>query len=162
MTARASTPQPGPPRCCCRNWTLAWRRGSKATWAPTCGSSLPAAAAWPAWAASRAARLPVDAQADRREALADFRLQRAGSLRSWASMAAHTGLRMLELMFAGRLRGSVFRHMREDAAGRLMVDDRVVAGECAVCRRLAGVGRGGMADPGPIRALARALANTVV
>jgi hypothetical protein len=72
-------------------------------------------------------------QADRRERPADFRNERAGSLRTWGSMAAHSGLRMLELMFAGRIRGAVFRRFAEGADGRLTVDDRVVQGGCELC-----------------------------
>ena len=91
-------------------------------------------------------RLPTRAQEDQREDPVDFRLQRAGSLRTWAQMAAHLGLRQLELLYTGALRHSVFLRLREDESGRLRVDDLSAPARpgCGVCGRLSGLGRTGV------------------
>ncbi|OGA98189.1 MAG: hypothetical protein A3E25_20925 [Burkholderiales bacterium RIFCSPHIGHO2_12_FULL_69_20] len=92
------------------------------------------------------ARLPTRALDDQREDPVDFRRQRAGSLRTWAQMAAHLGLRQLELLYTGALRHSIFLRLREDESGRLRVDDLSTPARpgCGVCGRLFGHGRTGV------------------
>ena len=87
---------------------------------------------------------------------ADFREQRAGSLRSWNLMAAHAGLRLLEHLAAGRLRGALFRRLRETPDGGLQVQDwrppATRPGDCPLCRRLGGAGLAAV-RPGLVAAL---------
>lgn len=74
----------------------------------------------------------------------DFRLQRRGSLRSWGVLAAHAGLRMVEQMVDGRLRGARFRRLTETDDGGLLVAEAAADGRqrlgCACCAQLAGAG----------------------
>lgn len=75
---------------------------------------------------------------------ADFRLQRRGSLRSWGALAAHAGLRMVEQMVDGRLRGARFRRLVETDDGGLRVSEAAPDGRqrlsCPCCAELAGGG----------------------
>jgi hypothetical protein len=79
---------------------------------------------------------------------ADFRLQRAGSLRSWAVLSAHAGLRMLEAMYARRIGHALFRRLAETEDGGLLVRDTVSAGTTAIgcdfCDSLSGRGSRGV------------------
>ena len=88
---------------------------------------------------------------------ADFRQQRTGSLRSWNLMAAHAGLRLLEHLAAGRVRGALFRRLLETADGGLQVQDwqplATRRDNCPLCRRLGGAGLAAV-RPGLVAALA--------
>jgi len=74
----------------------------------------------------------------------DFRLQRAGSLRSWGVFSAHAGLRMLEAMYAGRIGHAIFRRLAETEDGGLAVRDATIASPlaagCLLCGSLTGQG----------------------
>jgi hypothetical protein len=107
---------------------------------------------------ARPQRLPLDAAADALEPAAGFLQQRAGSLRTWAQVASHAGLRLLELMHAGRLPGTVFRRMQEDAIGTLRLIDSATAGaaDCPLCGRFTALGRLGV-DGAAVHAVAAAL-----
>ena len=86
--------------------------------------------------------------------------QRNGSLRSWGLLATHTGLRMLEQMAAGQLRGALFRRMTETADGGLQVQDWAPPQErrpgCPVCNRLLGAGMAAV-TPQVLRAAVQAM-----
>lgn len=90
-------------------------------------------------------RLPTGHAEDRAAPPADFRRQRAGSLRSWSVASAHLGLRLVEGLFTGTRPGSLFRQMSEDARGRLTVRDTIPAAgarqRCPVCSRFTARGR---------------------
>ena len=76
----------------------------------------------------------------------DFRLQREGSLRSWAGVAANLGLRLMEQLTAGTQRRALFRAIRETPTGGLEVHDAhppplVTADHhCPICKSLSGAG----------------------
>lgn len=93
---------------------------------------------------------------------ADFRQQRAGSLRSWNMIAAHAGLRLLEHLAAGRVRGALFRRLIETPDGGLQVQDwspqPARRDHCPLCRRLGGAGLAAV-RPGLLAALARQAAS---
>lgn len=78
----------------------------------------------------------------------DVRQQRRGSLRSWGVLAVHAGLRMVEQMVDGRLRGARFRRLAESEQGGLQVADAAPDGSqrlgCQCCAQFAGVGLAGV------------------
>lgn len=69
---------------------------------------------------------------------------RNGSLRSWGMLATHTGLRMLEQMTTGQLRGALFRRLLETTDGSMQVHDWAPSSTarraCPLCNRLLGAG----------------------
>lgn len=72
-----------------------------------------------------------------------FQIGRRGSLRSLSVQAAHMGIRLLEQLFEGRVRGNRIIQVTEDAlTGRLRLRDDTPAGSpsCELCGRLAGRG----------------------
>lgn len=87
---------------------------------------------------------PAAAGADAEAAADTAAGQRNGSLRSWGLLATHTGLRMLEQLVAGQLRGALFRRLIETADGGLQVQDWAppdsARGACPLCSRLLGAG----------------------
>ena len=107
-----------------------------------------------------AQRLPLDTPSDQPQQWPDFRQQRAGSLRSWGSAAAHLGLRMVEALFAGTGPGSMFRRLDEDGQGRLTTRDDVAGSNsaCPLCQSYTAVGRRAVSARG-VHALARVLRN---
>lgn len=109
---------------------LAQRGTPAAQLAPPAQGGAPPAAA----AADADAEAAADAAAE----------QRNGSLRSWGLLATHTGMRMLEQLVAGQLRGALFRRLIETADGGLQVQDWVppdaARRACPLCSRLLGAG----------------------
>jgi hypothetical protein len=76
---------------------------------------------------------------------ADVRDQRAGSLRSWAGIAANLGLRMIEQLAGGQLDRAIFRRLQESPHGGLQVTDSALRPQapgqaCPFCQPLLGAG----------------------
>lgn len=76
------------------------------------------------------------------------------ALRSWSVLVANLGLRMLEHLAAGRIKGALVRHLRNGPDGSLQVRDWRPASpstDCKRCTLLAGAG---------LRAAAQAMAES--
>jgi len=72
--------------------------------------------------------------------------QRAGSLRSWAGIAANMGLRMVEQLVGGELDRALFRRLQETPDGGLRVEDSSLPPlapnqTCGFCGSLLGAGQ---------------------
>lgn len=64
----------------------------------------------------------------------DFRSERLGSSRAWGTSAGHLGLRMLEAMYRGRLRTSLFQRVEEHDGRWGAVARHAGRVSCAYCR----------------------------
>ena len=91
---------------------------------------------------------------------ANVALQRPGSLRSWAGLTAHLGLRLIEQWASGQQSQALFRRVWEDESGLLRCHDHRPhqALSCPVCAGLSGVGVQGV-SPQVLATLAKTMVS---